>query len=61
MTDEDDNMRRSSIGDIILWLSLSALVAVVIIGVAMLTMLYPDLDSGVWSKGHTLPAPRIVN
>lgn len=61
MTDEDDNMRRSSIGDIFLWLSLSALVAVVIIGVAMLAMLYPDLDAEVWSRGHPLPAPRIVN
>ncbi|MBF9059755.1 hypothetical protein HKCCSP123_11235 [Rhodobacterales bacterium HKCCSP123] len=61
MTDEDDNMRRSSIGDIVLWLSLAALVAIVIIGVATIAMLYPDLDTGVWSQSRALPPPRVFN
>lgn len=61
MTDEDDNMRRSSIGDIVLWLSLVTLVAVVIIGVATLAFLHPELDTEVWSQKRILPAPRVFN
>jgi hypothetical protein len=60
MTDEDDNMRRSSIGDIVLWLSLAALVAILVIGVATLASLYPELSSKVWSESQSLPTPRVV-
>jgi hypothetical protein len=45
----DDGDDRTSIGDVVLWLALAALMAVVILGVATLIRLQPTLAAHVKS------------
>lgn len=61
MTGKNDNIRRGSIGDIVLWLSLAMMVVIVVIGAVTVSSLYPELNSDVFAGQRSLPAPRIAH
>jgi hypothetical protein len=58
--DRKDRAERTSLGDVVLWMALAALVAIVIIGVATLVSYNPHLSSVAWPDHQGPLQPRIA-